>query len=197
MKTSTGIKDLDSETPLVVDSLYNVTALYGGTDMEIYLNAELEAFTLWSGQILQTSIDLTVGQVLPLDNQYNFNGVLDDIRIYNYPLSTAQISALYDVSTSVEKISGDLRPTSFELEQNFPNPFNPTTTIRFLVPTAGKVKMTVYDVLGRVVTTLLEREMEAGRYSVIWEAGGRASGVYFCVLQAGSVTLVKPMQLIR
>jgi len=59
------------------------------------------------------------------------------------------------------------------------------------------VKITVYDVLGRVVTTLLEREIEAGRYSVIWEAGGRASGVYFCVLHSGSVTLVKPMQLIR
>ncbi|MBI3004034.1 MAG: T9SS type A sorting domain-containing protein [Ignavibacteriales bacterium] len=199
VKTSTGTnaKDLDSETSLVLDSLYNVTALYSGADMEIYLNRALDAFTLWSGPILQTSIDLTVGQVLPSENSYNFNGVLDDIRIYDFALAPSQISALYDIGTSITDKSNEMKPTRFELAQNFPNPFNPSTTIVFSVPTSSNVRIAVYDVLGRSVITLLQGEMEPGRYSVTWNAGESASGVYFCVLQAGSVQAVRPMHLIR
>ena len=197
VKTSAGIKDLDSETSIALDSLYNVTVLYSGADIEVYLNRELDAFTTFAGAILQTSIDLVVGQALPSDNEHNFNGVLDELRIYNYPLSTSQISSLYDLSTSVATNSTPPIPKGYELEQNFPNPFNPSTMIKFTLPISGQTTMTVHDVLGRAIKTLVDGELEAGSHSVIWNAEGYASGVYFCVMRAGSVALVKPMELIR
>ncbi|MEJ2507847.1 MAG: LamG domain-containing protein, partial [Ignavibacteriaceae bacterium] len=94
VKTTTGVKDLDSETELKLDSLYNVVVLYDGSDYEIYINGKLDALTTFSGSILSTTIDFMIGQVLPGDNQYNFKGVLDDIRIYDYTLSYNEIGKL-------------------------------------------------------------------------------------------------------
>ncbi|MGB2869214.1 MAG: LamG-like jellyroll fold domain-containing protein [Bacteroidota bacterium] len=197
VKTTDGIKDLDSESPMVLDSLYNVTVLYSGTDMELYLNGQLDAFASLTGTILQTSIDLTMGQDLPADNNYNFNGILDDVRIFDYALSPAQISALNDFPTSVDAPRGTTKPLTFELHQNFPNPFNPSTTIVFEVPHRASVRLRVFDILGRTVATLLTGEVEGGVHSATWNARAVPTGVYFSVLESGSQMLVKPMQLIR
>lgn len=70
-------------------------------------------------------------------------------------------------------------PEAFSLEQNYPNPFNPMTTIRFALPKRSHVTLRVYDVKGRVVTTLVDREMEAGVHREHFDAGGLSSGVYF------------------
>jgi hypothetical protein len=75
-------------------------------------------------------------------------------------------------------------PAEFRLEQNFPNPFNPTTTIYYQLPVASKVTLKVYDILGREVETLVQQEEEAGYRDVRFNAGSRASGVYFCRLAA-------------
>lgn len=70
-------------------------------------------------------------------------------------------------------------PESFALAQNFPNPFNPSTTIEYQLPTAGRVTLKVYDVLGREVATLVDREQETGYYDAVWDAQNSATGVYF------------------
>lgn len=69
-------------------------------------------------------------------------------------------------------------PASFALHQNYPNPFNPSTEIRFDLPEAGNVSLTIYDVLGRQITELVNGVREAGYHSVIWNAADQASGVY-------------------
>ena len=81
VKTDAGIIDLDSREPLVADSLYNVTVTYGNGDVKIYLNGVLNVSSNWTGTILQTNIDLTIGQMLPGNNQYNFYGDIDDVRL--------------------------------------------------------------------------------------------------------------------
>jgi subtilisin family serine protease len=78
-------------------------------------------------------------------------------------------------------------PTEFVLEQNFPNPFNPVTTVRYGVPVASSVSLRVYDVLGREVRTLVEGEVAASSHVVQWDGTDDAgvplsSGVYFCRL---------------
>lgn len=100
-------------------------------------------------------------------------------------------------------------PTRFSLDQNYPNPFNPTTTIRFGLPSAASVRLTVYDALGREVTTLIDNEERAAGYvSVVWNgqnsSGARvASGVFFYRIQAqpagGGVPFVelKKMVLVK
>ncbi len=84
-----------------------------------------------------------------------------------------------DFVTSVELIETDLLPGEFRLEQNYPNPFNPSTTIQFAVPFQSKVKITLFDLLGREVTTFVDEEYKPGEYKLVFEAEGLASGIYF------------------
>ncbi|MCX6142416.1 MAG: T9SS type A sorting domain-containing protein [Ignavibacteriales bacterium] len=199
VKTPTGTKDLDSETQLTLDSLYNVTVIYSGADMEIYLNGALDAFSAWSGAMMTTSYDLTIGQDLPGDNNYNFKGVLDDIRIYDYALSVQQIANLFDINTAVTVTNDPGSLTSFVLYQNYPNPFNPSTIIRFNVPPPQRVlvRVEVYDVLGRRVDTLLDGEVVGGLQEVVWNAGRFPSGVYYCRLTTSSTTQSRKMILVK
>ena len=88
-------------------------------------------------------------------------------------------------------------PTSTQLLQNYPNPFNPSTTIGYQLSTAGTVTLKVYDVIGRELESLVNAEQPAGRYSVVWNAGGRASGVYFIILKAGTASDVRRMMLVK
>ncbi|MGA9115561.1 MAG: SdrD B-like domain-containing protein [Bacteroidota bacterium] len=88
-------------------------------------------------------------------------------------------------------------PASVSLLQNFPNPFNPVTVIRYELPEDMQVQIRVYNVLGQEVATLVNDRQEAGYRSVRWDAGRTASGVYFCRLQAGDVTQVKKLILLK
>jgi regulation of enolase protein 1 (concanavalin A-like superfamily) len=88
-------------------------------------------------------------------------------------------------------------PTEFALNQNYPNPFNPTTTINFELPRDVKVKLTIYDILGREVTTLVDEQMEAGIHNVQFDAARYASGVYFYHLKAGDRVFSKKMMLLK
>ena len=78
-------------------------------------------------------------------------------------------------------------PSEFAVLQNYPNPFNPTTTIRFSIPQRSHVTLKVFDVLGREVATLVEGELNAGEHSVVFNADGLPSGVYFTQMKAGDV----------
>jgi hypothetical protein len=89
------------------------------------------------------------------------------------------------------------RPTGFGLEQNYPNPFNPTTTITFRLATASDVRLTVFDILGREVETLVEGFRPAGEYRVPFNGNGLASGAYLYRLRAGAVTQTRTMILTR
>ena len=94
------------------------------------------------------------------------------------------------------------RPEAFSLANNFPNPFNPATTIQYALPQAADVELIVYNAVGQVVRTLVAEYQSAGRYAVEWDAtndsGYRlSSGIYFYHLQAGEFREVKKMLLLR
>jgi len=76
-------------------------------------------------------------------------------------------------------------PQSFNLSQSYPNPFNPSTTIEFYIPQTGFVTLNVYNILGEVVATLVNEELNVGTYTTQWNASGVASGVYLYRLQVG------------
>ena len=202
VKTNTGIKDLDSETELVLNTLYNVTALYNGNDFEIYLNGNLDAFTEFSGSILTTPISLMVGQVLPGITQYNFKGVLDDIRIYNYALSYNTIQTLYDFVSDVEDELENQTPQQFNLVQNYPNPFNSQTNIQFEIPIDSKIRVEIFNILGQKVRTLLNDQKSPGYYSINWNGEndfGEAvnSGIYLLKLSTEKYSSAKKMVLLK
>ena len=97
--------------------------------------------------------------------------------------------------TSVEGVKET--PAEFSLQQNFPNPFNPTTTIRFKVQGSVRVTLSVFDVLGRHVATLVNETKPPGTYTVTFNADNLAGGVYYYRLSAGTFAQTKQMVLLR
>lgn len=85
----------------------------------------------------------------------------------------------------------------FNLSQNYPNPFNPTTTIQYSVPRTQLVSLRTYDLLGKELSTLVSEVKSPGTYTVVWDAHGYSSGVYFYRLMAGSFVKTKKVVLVR
>ena len=88
-------------------------------------------------------------------------------------------------------------PNEFYLGQNYPNPFNPTTVIPFSLQSKSFVSLKIYDLIGRVIATIISEELSAGNYLKQWNADGLSSGVYFCQLRAGSFVEMKKIMLMR
>jgi hypothetical protein len=86
---------------------------------------------------------------------------------------------------------------SFVLNNSYPNPFNPTTTIQYSVPSTQHVTLKIYDILGREMGTLVSEVKSPGTYTVVWGAHGYSSGVYFYRLMAGSFVDAKKLVLVR
>jgi len=104
-------------------------------------------------------------------------------------------------NSSISKLmvlSGEiLAPIEYALEQNYPNPFNPSTTIKFAVPEATNVTLTIYNALGQKVVDLVNGKLEAGRYSYQWDARNVASGMYIYELRTNKFVSVKKMVLLK
>jgi Secretion system C-terminal sorting domain/Cytochrome c554 and c-prime len=134
---------------------------------------------------------------------YNLQAVISDGShgIHNTKLVQKLLTAsilLYTPSgvTGLQNDPNTL-PKSYSLSQNFPNPFNPTTQIRFTIPDAGNVKLTVYDAIGREVGVIVNDNLAAGTYNYTWNAGSFASGIYFYRIEAKNFVMVKKMVLIK
>jgi hypothetical protein len=107
----------------------------------------------------------------------------------------ACLSGGSDFGTNTE-ITNEV-PTDYSLSQNYPNPFNPSTKIEFKIPQAGFVNLKIYDLLGREVKTLLNEEMQAGNYTIDFNASTLSSGIYFYTLNAGEFISTKKMILLK
>lgn len=118
-------------------------------------------------------------------------------------LAAPGVDFILNAATSVEEIENEIEiPTAFGLSNNYPNPFNPTTTIEFKVPEVSNVKITVYNVLGQSVKTLVNANFTTGNYKVSWdgtnEVGSQvSSGIYFYRLDAGNFSHTKRMLLLK
>ena len=195
VKTENGTKDADSSTELALNTWYNITTLYDGSSFDIYVNGTLETHDVMTGKILQTTIDMTFGQVLPNNTCCNFNGVIDDIRIYDYALTLTEIQNIYNEFSPVLEEKNIETPLDYVMVRNYPNPFNNTTTIYYTVPRSKTnitvpVKLIIYNSLGAQVCQLFDHRQEPGAYTHTWNGEDDAhtplpSGVYLGYLQVG------------
>jgi hypothetical protein len=199
VKTDKGVKDLDTRKTLELNKFYNVTAYYDGGDMEIYINGELDNFTSQTGKINKAAYDLTIGQVLPGNKNYNFRGVIDELRIYNYALSVDDIYKLGGGITSVNRDGAKAMPAGAFLAQNFPNPFNPSTLIRYSITEDARVSIKIYDLLGREAAALFDGYERAGEHEIIFNSQkfNLASGVYFYAIRAGGFSAARKLVILR
>ena len=100
-------------------------------------------------------------------------------------------------ATSIDQAPANDLPTDFSLDGNYPNPFNPQTTVTFQVPEAGKIRLAVYDVLGREVTLLVNGSVQAGKHEVRFDARAMPSGTYFARMVTANGVHTRPMILIK
>jgi endo-1,4-beta-xylanase len=112
------------------------------------------------------------------------------------PALTWLANFIKDNPVGVNQIVSNI-PSDFKLEQNYPNPFNPTTVIAYQLPAPSHVTLRVYDILGRVVGTLLDAKQNAGHYSVIFNADKVSTGVYFYELRTERNSSFKKMLVLK
>ena len=127
----------------------------------------------------------------PGDYPHGFGPQGDVIRIYNF------VRLVRDEQISEVEQSESTQPNDFKLEQNFPNPFNPSTTISFSISTEAKVSLKVFNVIGTEVVTIVDKNLSPGSYSYEWNAEFQSSGVYFYKLTIDSYTEMRKMVLMK
>ena len=119
-------------------------------------------------------------------------------RIYSYYICALDIEGSYQSQT----VMVSLPPKPLTLYQNYPNPFNPSTTISFFLPEQGRVTLTIFDVQGKRVRTLVDETRDAGRQLVLWDGRNDAgntvgSGIYYCRLVADKKVHTKKLVILR
>jgi hypothetical protein len=111
-----------------------------------------------------------------------------------YRLKQIDKDGAFKYSKTVEVVSVILK---YDLAQNYPNPFNPSTLITYSIPKSSNVMVKVYNVLGKLITTLVNENQEAGIYKVNFDARGLSNGIYFYKIQAGNYSAIKKMLLLK
>lgn len=183
-----------TSSPVGGDSLYGWVIMYkSGSPIgfAIFGNTGTQGayvkFTATVGYILSGTPDscaIWFGMTGPSANPTNFHAgsmfTLDDLSLSGTATGVATPAA---------------QPLTFALNQNFPNPFNPSTLIRYQLPGAGPVRLTVYDILGREVATLVDGTQQQGAHEARFDGGGLSSGVYLYRLQTAGFVQQRKMIL--
>ena len=128
--------------------------------------------------IIECTNNNDLGLILMINNK-NWNGFQE---IYK---------KVYDIITYIAEISS--KPLNFSLMQNYPNPFNPSTTIEFTLPKSEFVKVKVYDILGREVSTLVSMKLNQGKHTYTFDGKNLASGIYYYRIEAGNFIQTRKM----
>lgn len=147
----------------------------------------------WVARYNGSGNNIDLANDIELDNQGN---VYVGGRSWNTTNADDYITIKYSEVTGVENSENSLAD-NFVLNQNCPNPFNPSTNIQFRIPNSEFVNLKVYDVLGNEVTTLVDEFLPAGSYDTEFSAQGLTSGIYFYKLQAGNFVETKKMLLLK
>ncbi len=127
---------------------------------------------------------------------YHFHDPVDPSAARVYRLRQIDRNGAFRYSAEVT-VEGSGVPLTFALFQNYPNPFNPVTTIEYRLPVTGRTTLTIYDVLGMEVSTLVNKIQPAGSYSVQFDASSLSSGFYFYTLRTDSYTQTRKMMLLQ
>ena len=126
---------------------------------------------------------------------YNFTDDNLGSSRYLYRLKQIDLDGSFEYSNEVEVLVAELN--DFKLFQNYPNPFNPVTNLRFFVPEEGNVKISLYDILGKEIKTLLDDEITAGSYDLKIDGSGLSSGTYFVKMQTKNGQQIIKISLLK
>lgn len=147
VNTEISIADLDAKSPLEVGNNYLITATYDGKIMCLYINGELESYKQLTGKIRTTDLPFLIGQMLPDESNYNFSGIIDEVKIYDQAHTPEEVKAIYNNDYLDTKVSG----INTEIVI-YPNPVRDQLYIQFTNEVDSGL-LTIYDLMGVVVKT--------------------------------------------
>ncbi len=183
----------------------NISITYNGSVEKVYVNGEMEIkknmelntgndFDLWLGK------DPYYGTS---PNESNWDGVLDDLKIYKSELSGDAIKSLYyDYLKNVTIVGTEKNDPRHLSIHNYPNPFNTTTAIDFEIPVSGNVNISIFNMSGRCIKTLINTLKNKGHYQIAWDGrdannASVAPGIYLCRVRSGNAEKVIKMVLLK
>jgi hypothetical protein len=165
-----------------------------GTEVKNNLVAEVGMFPAGTG--VQEQVLVENSSLVHDNSVVGLNGFT--LAAANVSGSAAEVAPLSRANNTLASSSAAAATCSGKSrDQNFPNPFNPSTTIRYALPKDVSIKLAVYDMLGREVARLFEGQMSAGYHEVVFDASNLASGVYVCRLQAEDLVLTKKLSVLK
>jgi len=209
-----GFVSIWGSNPVLINNIFwaNNASIEGN---EIYIESgspEITYCNIQGGWPGDSNIDLDPLFVNPVDGDFHLswdNFPIDDETKSpcidagcpdspNDPDTTCcDMGAFYFDQTPVGIRDLAILPKNIHLRQNFPNPFNASTTIHYNLPTASDITIDIYDILGRKVTTLIDRQQPAGYHQATWQADDFSSGIYFYRIKGGEFTKTKKMILLK
>ncbi len=197
----------NSNQNVYLDSIYN--KYYSSYYCKIkngdkYYDYEVSPYIITDSLHMQiNSMDTVIFIILDVDVcpicKKQFNGYLNDTLVFLFSSDSSRIEKIIPLNSNIPSDVEDdnTNINSFYLSQNFPNPFNPSTKIRFSIPHSTFVTLKVYDLLGREIATIINEEKMPGNYEVNFNANNLSSGVYFYRIRAGSFIDTKRLILLR
>jgi len=153
-----------------------------------------------------TSLNLSLNQFTTItDGICNIYSNLDPFLIYQnnicppYPecLTEEDIGEQDTTNCSTMSIIDNLKPTIYNLSSPYPNPFNPTTTISFSIPQSDLVSLNIYDITGKLVTTLINEQLNIGYHSINWDGTNQSSGMYFVRMESEEYVKTQKLLLVK
>jgi len=203
------LEDQDFKTELSADVVDGLVTLTWKSNWEA--NCVTGGFNYWEVRRIKKPGGITDETVLGQLDAINPDGIhtyqfedRPEAGAYEYNLLVTPDGVCYSLIASVSVVveggsaveDEALTPIRTQLGNNYPNPFNPVTTISYSIPNPGYVTLKIYDVLGREIQTLVSEFQQAGSYSLNFDASEFSSGIYFYQLEAGNLVVTKKMVLI-
>ena len=148
VNTLNTIADLDAPTPFVVDSFYYITAAYDGSFMTIYVNGNLVSYKPLTGNIRTTTVPFLIGQMLADNADYNFKGVIDEVKLFNYALSPTAAASLYQ--QSVVALKDVFNSDNQEIKLS-PNPASDRLLLTLPFTVGTKLNVQILNINGQIV----------------------------------------------
>jgi hypothetical protein len=180
------------------DTWYHVAGTYDSTtkSARLYLNGKLDGLIQNADEPKPVESEIRIG--LNMDGNEEFKGIIDDVRVYRRVLDETEILELSNMTSlnNHDETNSLLTPNTFSLS-NFPNPFNPSTTIHFGLPIETHVVLNVYDIKGHLIETLVDAKKPAGFYNISFNGHKLASGVYFYRLSTPDHETVSKMIIVK